>query len=550
MSHSSDSTEPNTPKVGGEDAIELDEGEVFFWLRPLNEVAGQAFDKVVNLVIKKSTEYCHHRQFLHTDFRRARDESAFTDDEDLALQDTPAPLKKWTGALGLRLNNPPRDPTRGWCIGIDPVKADLLLAPHTQYGRALKVAGHHATLELHKALCRVMLRAKHTVTTGQNGACTFREPESRVLEDGEIIIIGACVYKVEYTNHFYTASFTHDLTQCMRAYCDPMWAANGYLTSSSVGRPNALGKYYCSPMALAQGTFGKVSAGWTKSGDVVAIKMFKTPVKSQFDEHVQMMNFIGKHVSLASKACGSSAQLMQDNIAYLLHSDDYFSPGVSDAYCVYAPLAVASLTNVIQDYSPDIAAQLALFLGYLTGLAFLHNEKGIMHRDINPNNLAVTSLYQPKGIIIDFDAASTSPTSTDHGQGTIPFLAPEIMAWKLLKPRQKQPAPYEKSVDVWALGLSMYALHVGRSMNWRRFATTDVQHVTGPAYRKFQDTITQNIKGADGDAIPSLLLAISRMTMDRPEHRVSASEAHAMILEIKGSDQGNIVQKRKRSYEP
>ncbi|KAL8975223.1 MAG: hypothetical protein Q9197_000526 [Variospora fuerteventurae] len=504
MSHSSDSTEPNTPKVGGEDAIELDEGEVFFWLRPLNEVAGQAFNKVVNLVIKEPTEYCHHRQFLHTDFRRARDESAFTDDEDLALQETSAPLKQWTGALGLRLNNPPRDPTRGWCIGIDPVKADLLLAPHTQYGRALKVAGHHATLELHKALCRVMLRAKHTVTTGQNGACTFREPESRVLEDGEIIIIGACVYKVEYTDHFYTASFTHDLTQCMRAHCDPMWAANGYLTPSSVGRPNALGKYYCSPMALAQGTFGKI------------------------------MNFIGKH----------------DNMAYLLHSEDYFSPGVSDAYCVYAPLAVASLTNVIQDYSPDIAAQLALFLGYLTGLAFLHNEKGIMHRDINPNNLAVTSLYQPKGIIIDFDAATTSPTSTDHGQGTIPWLAPEIMAWKLLKPRQKQPASYEKSVDVWALGLSMYALHVGRSMNWRRFATTDVQHVTGPAYRKFQDTITQNIKGADGDAIPSLLLAISRMTMDRPEHRASASEAHAMILEIKGSDEGNIVQKRKRSYEP
>ncbi|KAL8649977.1 MAG: hypothetical protein Q9210_004091 [Variospora velana] len=49
MSHSSDSTEPNTPKAGGEDAIELDEGEVFFWLRPLNEVAGQACDAFTRL---------------------------------------------------------------------------------------------------------------------------------------------------------------------------------------------------------------------------------------------------------------------------------------------------------------------------------------------------------------------------------------------------------------------------------------------------------------------------------------------------------------------
>lgn len=50
---------------------------------------------------------------------------------------------------------------------------------------------------------------------------------------------------------------------------------------------------------------------------------------------------------------------------------------------------------------------------YLRGLAFLH-EKGIMHRDISPNNLAVTSFEQPRGLIIDLDAATKDPESEDH----------------------------------------------------------------------------------------------------------------------------------------
>ena len=130
MSHSDNSTTPNTPKVGSEDAIELDESEVFFWLRPLNEFASQAFDKVVNLVIKEPTEYYHHRHFLHTDFRRARDESAFTDDEDLALRETSAPLKLWTGAIGLCLNNPPRDLPE---VGVSASTQSKLIScwPHT-----------------------------------------------------------------------------------------------------------------------------------------------------------------------------------------------------------------------------------------------------------------------------------------------------------------------------------------------------------------------------------------------------------------------------------
>lgn len=85
-----------------------------------------------------------------------------------------------------------------------------------------------------------------------------------------------------------------------------------------------------------------------------------------------------------------------------------FDTGIPGAYCIYAPLAEASLSHVINAYTPDNAAKLAFFADYLSGLSFLHDQKGIMHRDISPGNLAITSLHNPKGIIIDLDSATKS----------------------------------------------------------------------------------------------------------------------------------------------
>ena len=116
------------------------------------------------------------------------------------------------------------------------------------------------------------------------------------------------------------------------------------------------------------------------------------------------------------------------------------------------------------------AAQVALLKDYANGLSHLH-EKGIMHRDIKPENLAITSIKDPTGVILDLDGATTSKTSTDHMQGTVPYLAPEIIALKDWKPRHGPiPCSYEKSDDIWALGLSMFALWTNHHWSWRYFS--------------------------------------------------------------------------------
>ena len=90
-----------------------------------------------------------------------------------------------------------------------------------------------------------------------------------------------------------------------------------------------------------------------------------------------------------------------------------------------------------------------------------------MHRDIKPCNLGVVSFHPLKGVILDLDAATTEKTSVDHMQGTVHYLAPEIIDLKLLT-NTTTTESFEKSVDVWALGVSAFHVLNGRSIDWNK----------------------------------------------------------------------------------
>ncbi|KAL8790343.1 MAG: hypothetical protein Q9213_000695 [Squamulea squamosa] len=514
MSESEASTEPATPKEGSAEVIKLDESNVFAWLRPLSKTSCQAFDATVNLVIKKPAEFTHVRQFLHCDSRQDRAQSVFTDDED--------------------------DSTDRWCIGSGRARSkevDLLLAPPTDRWMKIEVAGIHATLAIHPESCRISLQARHTVTISKNSTKTFRQQESYILEHDEIILIGDCAYTFQYTDYFFSPAFERDIIRYMRSHIKSLWTMNEFISPNSVGPPRLLGNYYCSPSAFAQGTFGKVSAGWTENGATIAIKTFKNPKESEIKSYIEIMEYIGTH----------------ENIVQLLKCISYFENAIPEAFCVYKPLAVASLTDIIDAYVLDSTAMLALCVDYLNGLTYLHDQKGIMHRDINPNNLAITSFHNHKGFIIDLDSATTSPTSTDHMKGTIPYLAPEIMSLKRYKQGEKQPPPYGKSADIWALGLAMYALYTGRQVRWMHFASRGappVSHVTEDAHRNFRVKLRQDQRNAKGAEAREFLISIERMNSYKAENRMSASETYANVLQAwTNHNRGTIVSKRKRQWE-
>ena len=218
----------------------------------------------------------------------------------------------------------------------------------------------------------------------------------------------------------------------------------------------------------------------------------------------------------------------------------HFDTDVPDAYTVYAPLAVASLARLLGDYQFDFEAKVTLTIDYLSGLSYLNDELKVMHRDINPNNLAVTSFDSPKGIILDLDAATTSQSSTDHMKGTIPYLAPEIAELKNLQPGQ-EPIAYERSVDIWAMGLSTFALFGGQNFQWAHFVPhggTKSHLVMPELHAEFHRRLDRRQEALQDDAEGSMLLLVKLMTAYTSADRISPTWALVDAKDIKGKKDG------------
>ena len=201
------------------------------------------------------------------------------------------------GAFKLSLKVLPRDPVKGWYLGSSCQRADLLLAPSgRRWQSTTRIAERHARLFFHAESCRAILEARHTVTSTKTGVEVLRECASQILEHGEPLVINDCSYVFELTDLFATPDFEEELTTFLKRYFKKEWSMNKLLSPTSVRQPLVIGEYHCSPSAFAQGTFGKVSAGWTKDGTAVAIKVFKNPLESEIRSHQQLMQYIGKHV--------------------------------------------------------------------------------------------------------------------------------------------------------------------------------------------------------------------------------------------------------------
>ena len=200
------------------------------------------------------------------------------------------------------------------------------------------------------------------------------------------------------------------------------------------------------------------------------------------------------------------------------------------AYCIYSPLALGNLEDLRRDEEVPLSTQLVLMHDYLKALTYLHEEKKVMHRDIKPLNLGVSSLNPPTGVVFDFDSATLDPTSNNHMHGTISFLAPEIVdikRWDEIRKTLaaggqrmtvKRPPSYGRKVDIWALGLTAFLLYTRK----KEYSTI----INNAAYSTLKDQIESLLKDTMTEYVATeYLKLISQMMEWDPLKRLSAVEA-------------------------
>jgi eukaryotic-like serine/threonine-protein kinase len=137
------------------------------------------------------------------------------------------------------------------------------------------------------------------------------------------------------------------------------------------------------------------------------------------------------------------------------------------------------ITRYCDDNHLDIAARLGLFLQVCSGVQHAHN-KGVIHRDLTPNNVLITVQdSDPRIKIIDFGLAratdhrlTEATILTEQGQiiGTPDYMSPEQAGLEDLD--------IDTRTDVYTLGVLLYELIVGlRPFDFRRIGLHDIQRV-------------------------------------------------------------------------
>lgn len=84
----------------------------------------------------------------------------------------------------------------------------------------------------------------------------------------------------------------------------------------------------------------------------------------------------------------------------------------------------------------------------VSGVKYLHS-KGIIHRDLKPENILADENSRLK--LADFGISKLMPHDEADFQtsvGTVTYMAPEVYLHQ----------PYDKSVDVWALGIIFFEM--------------------------------------------------------------------------------------------
>lgn len=181
-----------------------------------------------------------------------------------------------------------------------------------------------------------------------------------------------------------------------------------------------------------------------------------------------------------------------------------------------------TLNKLIGTSGLDLKIFLEWFIKIADALAHAH-QKGIIHRDIKPGNIMITTDETPK--ILDFGLAQIRKETFDEDNSTFRTTPPQLIFGtpSYMSPEQAEGKPIDARTDIFSLGIVMYE------------AITGVRPFQGESYPAIISNLlkTEPISVSDIKSDVPFLLArlISRCLNKQPRHRFQTMNEVRVILE-------------------
>jgi eukaryotic-like serine/threonine-protein kinase len=237
-----------------------------------------------------------------------------------------------------------------------------------------------------------------------------------------------------------------------------------------------------------------------------------------------------EYVERFRREARSVAQLSHPNIVTVIDRGE----DEGRQYIVFEYVEGENLKQLIERSGPlPVREALLLALQMARALGFAH-ERGLIHRDVKPQNVLLNEDGQPKmtdfGIARSVDVEGVTITGTVLG--TSEYIAPE----------QARGQRVDALTDVYSLGVVLYELLTGRvPFQGENFVAIALRHVNEPA---------PNVLELRPDCPPRAGLAVERAMAKRPEERFASmnelcAELQACLYELdSSSEEATMISRR------
>ncbi|KAL5592679.1 hypothetical protein FOVSG1_006310 [Fusarium oxysporum f. sp. vasinfectum] len=376
-----------------------------------------------------------------------------------------SPMELWRGHYYISLDEPPRNPLRGWTLGTAKETRhfnDLVLCIGSSESATYNIRRHQAVLQIHETSFVYIQAATDRSATKVNGR---KISNKRVLNQSSAqISLGSLCYHVQYARGSYADNYPTKVQRYLdeRLSIHTTLAALALTPTPSENRPITVGQWTISAGTVGKGGSGMVSIASNEQGKCVALKRMQVGRDRERIRKVQAK--LEKFATLSERK--KEFRLLR--LIEVITDDVRSTNKIADVWFVQDPAAQDTLSTgltrgLFKQGDERISIVTTVLAEILGATNFLHRNSWI-HGDIKPVNIGIrTWTPECKSIVLlDLDDAQESPfPGRSHPArpgtgGTIGWLAPE-----------REMTGYDELADIWSIGVMAIEMIRGRHP-WRQ----------------------------------------------------------------------------------